>query len=75
METNDMSTGTEQPELSIGERQRRLIEASDRYLRGEMSAREFREAEQRYMTDYRAATVELARRAMTRVSEPKVRVA
>jgi hypothetical protein len=40
-----------------------------------MSAREFREAEQRYMTDYRAATVELARRAMTRVSEPKVRVA
>lgn len=70
-----MSTDSRQPELTIGERQRRLIEASDRYLRGEMSAREFHEAEERYMTDYRAATLELARRAILRASESKVRVA
>jgi hypothetical protein len=70
-----MSSDAKQPELTIGERQRRLIEASDRYLRGEMSAREFHEAEERYMTNYRAATLELARRAISRSTEPKARVA
>lgn len=50
--------------LTIAERQRRLQEASDRYLRGEISARDFHQAEERYMTDYRAATLELARRSL-----------
>ena len=61
--------------LTMGERQRLLLEATDRYLRGEIGADEFREAEERYMTDYRAATLELARRAVLRDWDRKARVA
>jgi len=60
--------------LTMAERQRRLQDASDRYLRGEMSALDFHQAEERYMTNYRAATLELARRA-ARPTKRKVRVA
>jgi hypothetical protein len=50
------------PELSPEEQDRRLTDAARRFLLGEISADEFHRAKERYMPDYRAAMIELARR-------------
>jgi hypothetical protein len=49
-------------QLPPEESERRLIQASDRFLRGEISVEEFESEERRYMTDYRSAMVTLAKR-------------
>ncbi len=46
-------------QLTPEECERRLILASEQFMRGEISVEEFEEAERRYMPDYRSALVTL----------------
>ena len=48
--------------LSREERHQRLLEASEQYMRGEITVEAFEEAERRYMPDYEAAFAALASR-------------
>lgn len=48
-------------ELPFDERQRILVEASEKYMSGLISLKEFRRVERTYGPDYNAATLELAK--------------
>jgi hypothetical protein len=50
----------ENDQLSLEELERRLIQASDRFMRGEINVEQFEAAEQSYMPDYRSAFLALA---------------
>lgn len=56
-------------QLTLEESERRLIQASEQFMRGEISAEAFEEAERRYMPDYRSAMVTLAKRRRRRGSD------
>ena len=53
---------TARPTASAEERQRRLLEISRRYMRGEMDLESFAVAEQHYRPNYRLAVRALAKR-------------
>ena len=57
--------------LKAEARQAHLIEASGKYIRGEITRKEFRDAEREYGTDYSSATLALSGldRQFTRVVE------
>lgn len=48
-------------ELSPEERRDRLIDAAERYMRGEIDVEAFEDAEREYLPDYRAVVAELMR--------------
>jgi hypothetical protein len=51
--------------LTAEERQQRLNEASDKYMRGDMTAEEFEDAKRQYTSDYRPAMRALAENLQT----------
>ncbi len=53
---------TTHPTVSAEERQRRLLEISRQYMRGEMDLESFAAAEQQYRPNYRLAVRALAAR-------------
>jgi len=53
---------TTHPTVSAEERQRRLLEISRQYMRGEMDLESFAAAEQQYRPNYRLAVRALAER-------------
>ena len=52
------------PALTAVERERILDEASDKYMRGDMTAEDFEAVEERYMTDYSISLQALAKYLM-----------
>ncbi len=50
-------------QLTPEECERRLIEATEQFMRGDISVEAFEEAERRYMPDYRSALITLAKRS------------
>jgi hypothetical protein len=61
----------EQKTLNAMESERHLVEASNQYIRGNITLKEFQKAEREYMPDYFSATLELAktRRRLLRLLE------
>jgi hypothetical protein len=47
--------------LSAKERREKLLESTDNYISGKIDSKEFRQAEQDYMTDYSAFAWEMGR--------------
>ncbi|MCC7103785.1 MAG: hypothetical protein IT307_01465 [Chloroflexi bacterium] len=62
------------PDVSPAERERRLVEASERYMSGTLSAADFEALEKRYMVDYRAAAMEIARSSRRRKPARRSRI-
>ena len=53
-------TASERTQLPHEERERKLIQATEQFMRGKLSAAEFRRERHRYGVDYRAALSTLA---------------